>query len=315
MDTSNKPLVTAIFLSFNHQNYLDSSLGSLLKQDYPNLEIIVSDDCSDDVSFEIIKSMVNTNDSRVTVRRNETNLGIAAHINTLMKLAKGELTVVFAGDDISVSHRVTSLVDFWIQNEKPGSVFSAVWKIDKHGANCGEMNSNPNFFTVSKNVLAEKLIYRKRNIFGCSHAWRTDLFTKFGDLASQVINEDRTIPFRSALTHGIKYYPDKLVYYRVDTGISNIKDENEELRLYSYNKINSGRELIDLEQNMKDSVHIDKAYVNLINGRKKEVELMFFLSRRFLTPKVILNTLFSRARTSRVIKTFYIYINYKIKNK
>lgn len=315
MDISKKPLVTAIFLSFNHEEYLSSSLDSLLKQDYPNLEIIVSDDCSDDGSFDVIKSMVSKNDIRVTVRKNEKNLGIAEHINTLMKLANGELTVVFAGDDISVHHRVTNLVDFWIQNEKPGSVFSAVWKIDKHGTNCGEMNSNPGFFTVSKNVLIEKLIYRKRNVFGCSHAWRTDLFTKFGDLASQVINEDRTIPFRSALTHGIKYNPEKLVYYRVDGGISNINDENEELRLYNYNKINSARELIDLEQNMKDSVEIGKAYVNFINGRKKEVELMFFLSRRCLTPKVILNTIFSRARTSRVIKTFYIYINYKIKNR
>lgn len=315
MDMSNKPLVTAIFLSFNHEEYLSSSLDSLLKQDYPNLEIIVSDDCSGDGSFELIKSMVSTNDARVTVRRNKTNLGIGGHINTLMKLAKGELTVVFAGDDISASNRVSSLVDFWIENEKPGSVFSAVWEIDKHGTICGERTSNPDFFTVSKKVLTEKLINRKRNVFGCSHAWRTDLFTQFGELDSQVINEDRIIPFRSALTYGINYYPEKLVYYRVDSGISNIKNDNKTLVLYNYNKINSERELIDLAQNMKDNVEIGEPYVNLINSRKKEVELIYFLSRRCLTPKLLLKTIFSKARISRVIKTLFIYINYKIKNK
>jgi glycosyltransferase involved in cell wall biosynthesis len=44
--TDNPPLVGAVIPAFNRPHYLKLALQSVLKQTYPNFEVIVSDDCS-----------------------------------------------------------------------------------------------------------------------------------------------------------------------------------------------------------------------------------------------------------------------------
>lgn len=308
--SENKPLVTAIFLSFNHEKYLQESLDALLKQDYPNLEIIISDDCSSDASYEMIKRRVDQRDVRITVRQNKSNLGIAAHINTLMSLAQGELCVAFAADDVSVPHRISALVDFWLQKNKPASVFSSVWKIDENGSVIGEMKAKESDFELPKEELIKNLIYRKVGIFGCSHAWRTDIYRHFGDIAKEVINEDRVIPLRAALTESIKYCSESLVYYRVTSGISAITRDTKKQKLFEFNKISSARELNDLKQNRKDCSLISEAYSSLISGRMSEVELLQKFSQNQSSFKSIITTLCGNARFFKVIDMCLNYFWY-----
>jgi len=312
---NNEPLVTAIFLSYNHEKFLDKSISSLLNQTYQNLEVIISDDNSSDNSFEVIKSLVNSGDTRVILNRNEINLGIAAHLNKIMEQVRGELCVVFAGDDVSTNDRIEKLVSFWQSNGKPDSVFSSVWTIDSEDNICGEKAIDERKFLCKRNKLISELIYRSTSIIGCSHAWTTSSYRKFGDLSADVINEDRTIAFRSALGSGIGYLAEKLVYYRIDSGISNIKNDNNYSILFNYNKVNSQRELIDLEQNKSDASKFnDRKLTNLIESRVKEVELLYHLSRNSLTFIELIRIIFSNARLSRIIKALLIYGKYKFKN-
>src|SRR3954452_2731154 len=49
------PMVSIILPSRNEERYIEKCLVSLLKQDYPNYEIIAIDDSSTDITGEIIK--------------------------------------------------------------------------------------------------------------------------------------------------------------------------------------------------------------------------------------------------------------------
>lgn len=53
----NKPKVTALVPSYNHARYLRQRIESIMWQTYSNVELIVIDDCSDDGSDEVIKSL------------------------------------------------------------------------------------------------------------------------------------------------------------------------------------------------------------------------------------------------------------------
>lgn len=58
-DKLNRPFKVSIaFLSFNQATYVAEALRSVLSQDLPGLDIVVSDDCSTDASYEILQQVV-----------------------------------------------------------------------------------------------------------------------------------------------------------------------------------------------------------------------------------------------------------------
>ena len=82
-------------------------IESALMQDYPNLEIIVSDDCSTDSTPEVVKGYLA--DSRLRCYRNEKNLGrIGNYKKTLYERVTGEWTLNLDGDDYLYEKSVIS---------------------------------------------------------------------------------------------------------------------------------------------------------------------------------------------------------------
>ncbi|WP_196810751.1 glycosyltransferase family 2 protein [Bacillus sp. 123MFChir2] len=67
------PKVNVIIPAYNMKDYLKETVDSVLRQDYPNLEIIVADDCSTDGTQEMMKQY--DQNPKVKYIRNEVNLG------------------------------------------------------------------------------------------------------------------------------------------------------------------------------------------------------------------------------------------------
>ena len=55
MQSSEQPLVSVIIASYNHADYIEASIHSVLAQTYPNIELLVIDDGSKDDSVERIR--------------------------------------------------------------------------------------------------------------------------------------------------------------------------------------------------------------------------------------------------------------------
>jgi glycosyltransferase involved in cell wall biosynthesis len=91
------PKVTIQIPTYNQEQYIAQSLGSCLAQDYPNLEIVLADDCSTDRTREIIEEC---RDPRVRYFRNKKNIGrVANYRKTLYEYSTGDWVVNLDGDD------------------------------------------------------------------------------------------------------------------------------------------------------------------------------------------------------------------------
>lgn len=94
------PLISIVFTSYNHIRFLKKSLESLLEQTYPNFEIILVDDCSNDGSQELLKNY--SADNRIKLfLKNENSGSYVYSSNFGASQAKGEFLLFSQCDDYS----------------------------------------------------------------------------------------------------------------------------------------------------------------------------------------------------------------------
>lgn len=131
---SASPRVTFILLAFRQEQLVEESVRSVFAQDYPNLEIILSDDNSPDGTLQTLERLAAdyAGPHDVVVNRSPGGRGLLAHIYHAWAKSSGELIVVGAGDDISYPHRVSRLVEEW-QRTGADALYSSFHRIGPDG--------------------------------------------------------------------------------------------------------------------------------------------------------------------------------------
>lgn len=103
------PLVSVIIPTYNVERYIEECLDSILNQNYPNIEIIVCDDCSTDNTWNILGNYKDY--EQILLLRNDSNLKQARTRNNCIDYAKGDYILIQDADDISEADRVVKLLD------------------------------------------------------------------------------------------------------------------------------------------------------------------------------------------------------------
>lgn len=232
MIESKLPLVTFALFTYNQEKYIREAVESAISQEFSSIEIILSDDCSTDGTFEIMRKCVESYNGphKIILNRNVKNLGMCGHINHILRIAQGDIVINAAGDDISLPNRTRLLYDrFFTDGEKTVAVFSNAEVINFHG------DSQRKFFRAppkySKNI-EDFMGNRNCWALGCSFAFRKKIFDKYGPLDPSVLQEDGLLAFRSLLEGEIGYIDEMLVKYRIhDSNVSNIENPKKILTL------------------------------------------------------------------------------------
>lgn len=213
MIETKRPLVTFALFAYNHEKYIREAVQGALAQTYSPLEIILSDDCSVDGTFQIMQEMASNykGTHKIILNQNATNRGVIKHIDAVITLATGDLIVVAAGDDISDSQRVSVIVEeFRLSSRKYVAIYSALTPIDDRSS---ELESNE--WQHGEPADAIEMITRRGGIYGCSAAYSRDLFAAFGPIDADVFHEDQVLPFRAAICGEIRFTRSRMVRYRV----------------------------------------------------------------------------------------------------
>ncbi|MFC1913752.1 glycosyltransferase family 2 protein [Chloroflexota bacterium] len=111
-----KPLVSVIILTFNGREYIGDCLASVLQQSYPNFEVIVVDNASQDYSADIVEQQFPS----VTLIRSHTNVGFPAGNNIGIRASHGEYVILLNQDTTVTPLWMEELVKVTEQDEQIG---------------------------------------------------------------------------------------------------------------------------------------------------------------------------------------------------
>lgn len=128
-------LISVVVICYNAETTIMETLESVKEQTYPNIELVISDDCSTDSTVDIAKKWIKKNKERfshIILLKSKKNKGVVANGNRGIGAAKGTYIQVVAGDDRLPKEAVEEKYSFAKENNVP-IVLSQVKPFGKNG--------------------------------------------------------------------------------------------------------------------------------------------------------------------------------------
>ena len=175
------PLVSVIVPNYNHADYLDERISTIVNQTYQNIEVLLMDDCSPDESRSVLEKWA-AKDDRLEVLFNEKNSGSPfAQWARGSAWAKGKYLWIAESDDACALDMLALHVDALERNEKAVMAYSHSHLVDEEGGFLRDFKEDYGF------------------IFGDASRWKSD-FTVDGkvEVARSIIFSN-TVPNASGV--------------------------------------------------------------------------------------------------------------------
>ncbi|WP_157229368.1 glycosyltransferase family A protein [Rivularia sp. PCC 7116] len=176
--TNLTPLVSVIIPAYNAENFITTTLESVLSQTYKNFEVLVIDDGSQDTTAEIVKCFAQK-DSRVTLLQQE-NFGVAAARNLGINQSQGEFIAPIDADDIWYPQNLEKQVQCLLQADTSvGLVYSWSVDINEQGKLTGNFRASSiegdvfttllchNFLGNASSTLIRRSCIEKIGVYNC----------------------------------------------------------------------------------------------------------------------------------------------------
>ncbi len=205
--------VSVVLVAYNQENFIREAIQSIFAQTEQSLEVILSDDCSTDGTFEVMKSeaLAYQGKNRIILNRNSQNMGLANHLNRVIELSSGQFIVIQAGDDVSVPTRVEKLVARWRDHSpRVDIVVSHFEEIDVSSKSTGFVETN----VAMVPDLNQHPLRWCCGATGACAAYSRTLFEKYGPLGDRVHAEDWVYSFWAWLESGIAVIEEPLLKHR-----------------------------------------------------------------------------------------------------
>ena len=184
-----QPLVSILMLTYNGVQFVKPAIDRVLKQTYPNWELIVNDDGSTDGTWELAQTLA-SKDPRVKLHQNPQRLGIPKNRAAAYGHATGELICHLDGDDMLYPYSVQTMVDAAVKNPKSALFFSDHAWIDSAGNPFQYHANKPTESNLSNFGWRHFGMYR-RTAYESTTGYNTNLISacEDGDLFMQIADK------------------------------------------------------------------------------------------------------------------------------
>lgn len=248
-----EPLVSVMIPCYNHENFVQASIQSVIDQTYKNIELIIIDDGSKDGSIAKIKEMTALCEQRFVnfEFRFRPNKGLSATLNEALEWCRGEYFSVIASDDIMLKNKTKTQVVFLESNAGVVAVSGGIQLVD-------ELNNKLDIeVRKSREYVFKDIIMHKFHLPAPSQMLRLETVKRIGGYNPEIIIEDWYMWLKLSEVGRVFYISDIFALYRQhDSNFSN----NTEKKL-------QGRE--DVIRCFPHSKHYEKALrkIKWLNAR------------------------------------------------
>jgi glycosyltransferase involved in cell wall biosynthesis len=207
------PLVSIGMPVRNAERHLGEAIDSLLAQDYPNFELIISDNASSDRTESICRDYAGR-DSRIAYHRSDQDRGAVWNFNQVFTLARGRYFMWAAHDDLRAPGYVSACVA--ALEDRPDAVLccTGVEFIDGGGKPVALWTTmiRPTGATARSRMSA---IARSRYWLDVYALMRSEVLATT-TLAQPVWGFDVSIQLQMCMRGAVTMVPGRLFLYRVD---------------------------------------------------------------------------------------------------
>lgn len=223
IEKSGMPLVSVPVITYNSAKTVIETLESIKAQTYPNIELIISDDCSTDGTVEVCNSWLLQNKDRfkrveiVTVTH---NTGVAANYNRAEDACRGEWVKGIAGDDVFTPNCIQICIDYVNRHIETISLFGRQKTFGTDEDYCKHIDDvfDYSFFNLSPDEQLHYLIYRANCVPTTTYFYNLKQVRKLGIRADERLSLLEDWPrWINLLRAGVKFHfiDEVLVMYRI----------------------------------------------------------------------------------------------------
>ncbi|MGQ3904392.1 glycosyltransferase family 2 protein [Mixta calida] len=115
MMNNNDCQVSIIMPAYNSLKTIEESINSVKKQTYTQWELLITDDCSTDGTYELLKKLAQ-NDPRIKIFQNNENSGAGVSRNNSIKNASGRFIAFLDSDDLWEPNKLQEQIKFMLTN-------------------------------------------------------------------------------------------------------------------------------------------------------------------------------------------------------
>ena len=234
------PLVSLCILTYNQEKYIRETIKGALSQDYPNLEIIFSDDSSTDLTFRIIKEMTDgyVGKHKLIINKNSSNQGIVGHVNNVIfDLSHGDYIMLSGGDDICMSQTVSFAIKKCLEDKCDSIAFNANI-IDANSNITGHLHNMEDNGVCIYGV--DEYISGRYKTNGACRLVKREIYEKFGKFSKDCPTEDTPSLFRTFLFGRVGFCSMPNINYRIHggniSGFHNLMTKFDPRKIYSQYK-------------------------------------------------------------------------------
>lgn len=173
------PKVSVIIPNYNHAQYLQQRIDSILHQTYQDFELIILDDCSTDNGKEIIESY-RANPKVSHIGYNTENGGTPfKQWNKGIELASGEWVWIAESDDYAEYEFLEKLMEQAIKHKNVGFMYTLHNWVDDNGAKIFETKeSNEILISSGCEFILNNMLYSNGVSNVSNTVFRRDLYSQ-----------------------------------------------------------------------------------------------------------------------------------------
>jgi len=155
--------------TYNHADYIETTIKSVVNQSYDNYEYIVIDGNSTDRTKDIVQQYSDSIDTFIS----EPDDGQADAINKGLEKATGDIYAYLNSDDYYFSHALEKVRDIFAHHPEVDVVYGNCVFVDKEG-------NYLRYFSEIEPYRSERLLNNSDFIMQPATFWRAEAYKKYG---------------------------------------------------------------------------------------------------------------------------------------